>query len=149
MTEREWKERIAEQEARAEKFQQLHAGGVIEHELHRAAEEAGAFNPSQIVTFLKGKSRLVEAGGKEIVRIVTTGDDGMEVHHSPAQAVWHMKQDKDNHNLFKETMAKKPSLAPPFAQPKLDFKNMSQEKYRRIRSEHPEWLGLDPLPNRR
>jgi hypothetical protein len=147
MTEKELKERIAEQEARAEKFQRLHAEGVIEHEVRKAAEDAGAFNADQIIRLLKGKSRLVEAGRKEVVRIVTVGDDGKETHHSPAQAIWHLKQDRDNDNLFKDTMGSKPTLAPPPAQPKLAWNN--HEEYLKLRDEHPEVLGLDPLPKRR
>jgi hypothetical protein len=109
------------------------------------AADAGAFNADQIITLFKGKSRLVEAGGKEVVRIVTVGDDGKEIHHSPAQAIWHLKQDKDNFFFFRDTLSAKPTLAPPSTPstpPKLDFANMSAEEYRRIRSEHPEWIGL-------
>ena len=147
MTEKELKERIAEQEARAEKFQRLHAEGVIEHELRKAAEEGGAFNADQILALLKGKSQLVEVGGKQVVRVVTVGDDGKEIHNSPAQAIWHMKQNRDNDNFFKETMAAKPTLAPQSAKPKLAWSN--HEEYLKIREEHPEVLGLDPLPKRR
>jgi hypothetical protein len=147
MNEEQLKERIAEQEARAEKFQQLHAEGVIEHELRKAAEEAGAFNADQIITLLKGKSRLMEAGGKQVVRVVTVGDDGKEDHHSPAQAIWHMKQNRDSDDFFKDTMHAKPTLAPQPAKPKLTWN--SHEEYLEIREKHPEWLGLDPLPKRR
>ena len=56
---------------------------------------------------------------------------------------------KDNHNLFKDTMAQTPTMAPQPTKPKLDFKNMTSEQYLKIRAEHPEWLGLDPWRNKR
>jgi len=145
----ELKKQLAEQESRAERFQQLHAEGVIEHELRKAAEDAGAFNTDQIVRLLKAKSQLVEADGRQAVRIVTLGGDGKEVHHSPAQAIWHLKQDKDNDNLFRDTMHAKPSLATPPAPmtpDKIDWKRLTHPEYLKIRQEHPEWLGLKPLP---
>jgi len=148
-TPEQWEEHIAEAKARGEHFQRLHAEGVIEHEVRKAAEDAGAFNPEQILRFLKGKSRLVEAGGKHVVRVVTVGDDGKEVHHTPAQAIWHMKQNKDNFNLFRDTMTQTSTLAPQPTKPKLDFKHMTPEQYLKIRAEHPEWLGLDPSRNKR
>jgi len=146
----ELKKQLAEQESRAERFQRLHAEGVIEHELRKAAEDAGAFNTDQIVRLLKGKSRLVEADGRQAVRIVTLGGDGKEVHHSPAQAIWHLKQDRDNDNLFRDTMHAKPSLATPAAPmtpDKIDWKRLTHPEYLKIRQEHPEWLGLKPLPH--
>ncbi len=144
-------QRIAEAESRAEKFQRLHADGVIEHELRKAADEAGAFNSDQIITLLKKKSRLVDAGGKQVVRVVTVGDDGKEIHHSPAQAVWHFKQDKDNSNFFRDTMTQTSTLAP---SEKIDsktdlrklLKDMPFEQYMKLRTEQPEILGLKPLP---
>jgi hypothetical protein len=146
MTEKELQDRMAEAQAKAEKFERLHADGVIEHELRKAAEEGSAFNANQILTLLKGKSRLMEAGGKQVVRVVTVGDDGKETHHSPAQAIWHMKQDKSNANFFRDTMAATSTLAPPPAKPKLAWNN--HEEYLKIRAEHPEVLGLNPLPKK-
>jgi hypothetical protein len=97
---------------------------------------------------LKGKSRLVDAGGKQVVRVVSVGDDGQEAHHSPAQAVWHMKQNKDNFNFFKDTMTQTSTLAPPST--KIDLgklvKNMSHEQYLKLRAEKPEMFGLKPSP---
>jgi hypothetical protein len=81
-------QRIAEAESRAEKFQRLHADGVIEHELRKAAEDGGAFNADQIIMLLKGKSRLVDAGGTQVVRVVSMGDDGKEVHLSSTFALY-------------------------------------------------------------
>ena len=150
MTEKEMQDRMADAQARAEKFERLHAKGVIEHELRKAAEDAGAFNADQILTLLKGKSRLVDAGGKQAVRIVSVGDDGKAVHHSPAQAIWHLKQDKDNENLFKDTLSAKPTLAPPSKIDKTDLRkllaNMPFEQYMKLRTEQPEIFGLKPLP---
>lgn len=145
-------QRLAEAESRAEKFQRLHADGVIEHELRKAAEEAGAFNSDQIITLLKVKSRLVDAGGKQVVRVVSVGDDGKEVHHSPAQAVWHFKQNKDNFNFFRDTLTETPTLAPPSKIDKTDLRrllaNMPFEQYLKLRAEKPEILGLKPLPKK-
>ncbi len=152
MTEKELNDRMADAQARAEKFERLHAEGVIEDELRKAAEAAGAFNPDQILTLLKGKSRLVDAGGKQVVRVVLVDGDGKEVHHSPTQAIWHMKQNKDNFNFFRDTMAATSTLAPPA---KIDAKtdlrklleHMPMDQYMKLRKERPEVLGLKPLPN--
>jgi hypothetical protein len=148
----ELKKQLAEAQAKAEKFERLHADGVIERELREAAQDAGAFNADQVITLLKGKSRLVDAGGKQVVRVVAVGDDGQETHHSTAQAIWHMKQNKDNDNFFRDTLPTKPTLAPP---PQIDsntdlrelLKNMPMEQYMKLRAERPEILGLKPLPN--
>ena len=154
MNEKEMQDRMADAQARAEKFERLHADGVIEHELRKAAEEAGAFNADQIIRLLKGKSRVVEVDGKHVVRVVKIGDDGKEIHHSPAQAIGHLKQDKGNKgNLFLETMAAMSMLAPPAkldAKPDLKklLKNMSHEEYLRLRQQQPELFGLRPLPKR-
>ena len=148
MNEKEFNDRMAETQAKADKFERLHAEGVIEHELRKAAEDAGAFNADQIIMLLKGKSRLVDAGGKQVVRVVSVGDGGQEAHHSPAQAVWHMKQNKDNFNFFKDTMTQTSTLAPPST--KIDLgklvKNMSHEQYLKLRAEKPEMFGLKPSP---
>jgi len=150
-TPEQWEQRIAEQKARAETFQRLHAEGMIEHELRKAAEEAGAFNANQIITLLKGKSRLVDADGKHVVHVVTVGDDGREIHHSPAQAIGHLRQNKDNHNLFRDLMSQTSTLAPTAkidARPDLRklLANMPMDQYLKLRQEHPEALGLKPLP---
>jgi len=102
MTEKEMQDQVADAQAKADKFQRLHADGEIEHALRKAAEEGKAFNPDQIITLLKGNARLVEADGKHVVHVVTVGDDGQEIHHSPAQAVWHLRQNKDNFNFFRD-----------------------------------------------
>ena len=118
----------------------------------KAAEEAGAFNPDQILILLTGRSRLVKCGRKQVVRVVAVGDDGKEAHHTPAQAIWHMKQDKGNFNLFRGLMSQTSTLAPPAkidAKPDLEklMANMTPEEYRRLRREQPEIFGLNPLPN--
>lgn len=152
-TPEQWEERIGEAKARGEHFQRLHAEGTINYELRKAAEDAGAFSADQIVIFLKGKSRLVEADSKQVVRIVAVGNDGQEVHHSPAQAIWHMRQNKDNDNLFRDTMTQTPTLAPSSTiDARTDLrkllKNMSFEQYLKLREERPEVLGLKPLPKK-
>jgi hypothetical protein len=151
MTEKEFNDRMADTQARAEKFERLHAEGVIEYELRKAAEDAGAFNADQILPLLRGKSRLVDAGGKQVVRVVSVDGNGHEVHHSPAQAIWHLKQDKDsNGNLFKDFLSEQQTLATPSKVEKTDLKkllaNMPMDQYIKLRTEHPEVLGLNPLP---
>ena len=146
-TPEQWEQRIAEAEVRAEKFQRLHAEGMIEHELRKAAEQAGAFNASQISTLLKGNSRLVEVDGKHAVRVVTTDENGKEVFHTVAEAIGHAKQKRDNENLFKKPVPVQPAART--TPPKIDWKNLSFPEYLKIREEHPEWIGLDPLPKRR
>jgi len=144
-TPEQWEQRIAEQQARAEKFQRLYAEGMIEHEVRKAAKDAGAFNADQVLPYLQPRGKLVEVDGKQVVRIASTDEEGQETLHTPAEAVGIMKRTKDFENFFPTAPVKTPAPAGP---PKLDFKNMSQEEYRRIRSEHPEWLGLKPLPQR-
>jgi len=140
------KQQLAEQEARAAKFERLHAEGMVEHEVRKAAKEAGAFNADQVLPYLKPHGKLVEVDGKQVVRIASTNEDGQEILHTPAEAVGIMKRTKDFENFFPTASAPSP---PPAGPPKLDFKNMTPEQYLKIRAEHPEWLGLDPLRNRR
>jgi hypothetical protein len=84
-----------------------------------------------------------------VVRIVTTNDDGKEVRHTPDEAVANMKKQAGHANLFKETMAAKPTLATPA---KIDVRKLletiSHEQYLKIREEQPELFGLDPLPKK-
>jgi hypothetical protein len=141
----ELQKQIAEQETRAETFQRLHVEGMVEHALRKAAQEAGAFNADQVLPYLKPRGKLVEVDGKQVVRIASTNEEGQEILHTAAEAVGIMKRTKDFENFFPTAPAPTPAPAGP---PKLDFKNMSQEHYLKIRTEHPEWLGLDPLPKR-
>jgi hypothetical protein len=69
--------------------------------------------------------------------------------HTLPQAVANMKKQGDFANLFKETMLTKSTLATPAAPTTardIDWDHMTQPKYRKIRQEHPEWLGLKPQP---
>ena len=71
------------------------------------------------------------------VRVVTTGDDGKEILHTPAQAVAHLKQTKDLGNLFKSASAPQPA---PAASQKIDWKNLTHEQYLKLRAK----LGFGP-----
>ena len=102
---------------------------------------------------MKGSARLVEVNGKHVVRIIAIGDDGKEVYHSPAQAIGHLRQNKDYHNFFRDLMSQTSTLAPPSnVESKTDLRklleNMPMEQYLKLRTEQPEVLGLDPLPKR-
>jgi len=137
----EMKKQIAEAGARAEKFQRLHAEGMIERELRKAAKEAGAFNVDQVMPYLKPRGKLVEVGGKQVVRIASTNEEGQEVLHTSAEAVGIMKRTKDFENFFPTAPAPSPAPAGPS---KPDFKHMTPELYIKIKAEHPEWLRFKP-----
>jgi hypothetical protein len=138
----ELKKQAAEAQQRAEKWQGIHAEATIKRELLAAAEQGEAYYAPQLLSFLMPNAKLVEADGKHVVRVVTTGEDGKEIHHTPAQAVAYLKQVKGMENLFRSAPAKSP--APAAAPHKIDWKKITPAQYREIREKHPEWVGLRP-----
>ena len=144
------KKRVADAEARTAKWEKLHTESTIHRELLAAAERGGAFHGPQLLPWLEKDAKLEEVNGQSVVRIITTNDDGKEVHHTPDEAVANMKKQAGHANLFKETMAVKPTLATPA---KIDVRKLletiSHEQYLKIREEQPELFGLDPLPKKR
>ena len=134
------KQKAAEAEERAAKWQGLHTEATIKRELTRAAEEGGAFSADQLYPYLRPSARLVEVDGQELVRIVKTDQQGQETTFTPKEAVAHLRQVKDLENLFKAAPAAQPA---PAATPKPDWKGMTHEQYLKLRAK----LGLGP--NRR
>ena len=144
------KKRLAEVEARADKWEKLHTESTIRRELLAAGERGGAFHAPQLLPWLEKDAKLEEVGGQSVVRIVATNDDGKEIRHTPDEAVANMKKQAAHANLFRGTMGAKPTLAAPA---KIDVRKLletiSHEQYLKIREEQPELFGLDPLPKKR
>ncbi len=137
----ELQRQVAQAQQEAEKWRGLHAGATIKRELREAAEKGGAFNADQLMPYLMPNAKLVEDNGQHVVRVVTVGQDGKEIHHTPAQAVAQMRQTKDFENLFRTAPAAKPASTAPG---KIDWANMTPEQYRELREKHPERIGLAP-----
>jgi hypothetical protein len=137
----ELQKQLAQAQQEAAKWQGLHAQATIKRELREAAEKGGAFNADQLMPYLTPNAKLVEDNGQHVVRVIVVGQDGKEIHHTPAQAVAHMKQNKDFENLFKSAPAAPPASTAPG---KIDWSNMTAEQYRELRKKHPERIGLAP-----
>jgi hypothetical protein len=127
----------AEAQERAEKWEKLHTEATLKRELMRAAEEGGAHNPLQLMPYLMPAAKLVEINGQQVVQVVTTGEDGKEIHHTPAQAIAHLKHNQDLANLFKSAPAPQPA---PAASQKIDWRNLTHEQYLKLRAK----LGFGP-----
>ncbi len=147
----ELKTQLAEVQQRAEKWERLHTEATIKRELLAAGEQGGAFHAPQLLPLLEPKAKLVEVNGQHVVRIVTTDEQGKEVMHTPAQAVGYMRQQKEYLNLFRDaltTPAPPPAPAAPRTPHDIDWDHITPTEYRKIRQEHPEWLGLKPSPRK-
>jgi len=137
------KRQLADANERAAQWEKLHTEATITRELTRAAEEGGAFNPDQVIPYLR-PAKLVEINGQRLVRVITKDDDGKEVHHTPAQAVARLRQIKNMGNFFKDILAGQPTLAPPTTAEKIDLRKMTPQLYREIMATRPELLGSKP-----
>ena len=142
---------LAELKARAEKWERLHTESTIRRELLAAAERGGAFYGPQLLPWLEKDAKTEEVKGQFVVYVQGTDENGKKIRRTPDEAVANMKRQSDFANLFKETMVTKPTLATlsaPITPDKIDWNNLSHPEYLKIREEHPEWLGLKPLPKK-
>jgi hypothetical protein len=164
--------KLQEMEKKASFFETLYRDSTIERALQDAAVKHEAFSPSQIVTQLRSQTKMLEETdpktgklmGKfrpmvEMQSVNTTTGEVETKAYTPEDAVKRMKDDKDTWgNLFKSGVVSGIGAGTatggltPGQGGKLDaaaIRKLSQEQFREIRANHPEWLGLDPLPGKK
>jgi hypothetical protein len=158
-------------EKKATHFETLFRDSTIQRALQDAAMKHEAWSPSQVVTLLRGQTKMLEETDPKTGKLTgtykpmvemqsvnaTTGE--METQaYTPEDAVKKMKDDKDTWgNLFKSGVVSGIGAGTatggltPGQSGKLDaaaINKLSAEQYREIRATHPEWLGLNPLPKK-
>jgi hypothetical protein len=130
---------------RGDTLEKKYTESTIQRSIADAAAVNGAFNPTQVVTLLRGMTKLVD--DKPIVEFpdknVETGAD-IVLTLSPADAVKRMKELPDTYgNLFKSNLASGLGANSGAGSSKpLDVKNLTPEEYRKLRKENPSALGL-------
>ena len=164
--------KLQEMERKATHFETLYRDSTIDRALQDAAVKHEAWSPSQVVALLRGQTKMLEETDpktgkltgkyKPVVEMqtlnTTTGE--METKtYTPEDAVKKMKDTPDVWgNLFKSgvvsgigagtatgglTLGQSGKLSAEA------ITKLTQEQFREIRANHPEWLGLDPLPGKR
>jgi hypothetical protein len=163
--------KLQELEKKASFFETLYRDSTIERALQDAAVKHEAWSPSQIVTQLRGQTKMLEETdpktgkltGKyrpmvEMLTLNTTTGETETKAYTPEEAVKRMKDDKDTWgNLFKSGVVSGIGAGTatggltPGQSGRLDaaaINRLSPAQYREIRAKHPEWLGLNPLPSK-
>jgi len=164
--------KLQEMEKKAIHFETLYRDSTIDRALQDAAMKHESWSPSQVVALLRGQTKMIEETDprtgkltgkyKPVVEMqtlnTTTGE--METKtYTPEDAVKKMKDTPDVWgNLFKSgvvsgigagtatgglTLGQSGKLSAEA------ITKLTQEQFREIRANHPEWLGLDPLPGKR
>ncbi len=164
--------KLQEMEKKATHFETMYRDSTIERALQDAAVKHEAWSPSQVVSLLRGQTKMLEETDpktgkltgkyKPVVEMqalnTTTGE--METKaYTPEDAVRKMKDTPDTWgNLFKSGVVSGIGAGTatggltPGQGGKLtavQLRNMTQEQYLEIRAKHPELLGLNPLPKGR
>jgi hypothetical protein len=157
---------LSETEEKGRLWEALYRDSTIDRELIDAGSKNDAWQPSQIMTQLRPWTRLIEvvdektnkSTGRYKVVVdfpdvnATTGDPEMTTR-SPEEAVKRMKELPDIYgNLFKANVASGiganstggASLGGDGKLTAKQISSLSPAKYREIRREHPEYLGLRP-----
>jgi len=163
--------KLQEIEKKASWFETLYRDSTIERALQDAAVKHEAWSPSQVVTLLRGQTKMLEETDprtgkltgryKPVVEMqalnTTTGEIETKTY-TPEDAVKKMKDTPDTWgNLFRSGVVSGIGAGTatgglmPGQGGKLDaaaIRKLTQEQFREIRANHPEWLGLDPLPKK-
>ena len=163
--------KLQEMERKATRFETLFRDSTIERAIQDAAVKHEAWNPSQVVSLLRGQTKMLEETdpktGKltgtfkpmvEMQALNTTTGETETKAYTPEDAVKKMKDTPDTWgNLFKSGVVSGIGAGTatgglsPGQGGRLDaaaIRNMTQEQYLEIRANHPEWLGLNPLPGK-
>jgi hypothetical protein len=163
--------KLQEMEKKATHFETMYRDSTIERALQDAAVKHEAWSPSQVVSLLRGQTKMLEETDpktgkltgkyKPVVEMqalnTTTGE--METKaYTPDDAVRKMKDTPDIWgNLFRSGVVSGIGAGTatgglsPGQSGRLDaaaIRKLTQEQYREIRATHPEWLGLNPLPKK-
>jgi len=163
--------KLQEVEKKASFFETLYRDSTIERALQDAAVKHEAWSPSQVVTLLRGQTKMLEETDSRTGRLTgkykpvvemqalntTTGEIETKAY-TPEDAVKKMKDTPDTWgNLFRSGVVSGIGAGTatgglmPGQGGKLDaaaIRKLTQEQFREIRANHPEWLGLDPLPKK-
>lgn len=148
----QWSGKLTAAEKRAEAAEQKFKDSTITRSLQDAAIVNDAFRPEQIVTLLKGLTKLVD--DKVVVELpdedATTGEPIMTTR-SAEDAVKRMKEKPEVYgNLFKSNVVSgigsnsATGGATPGSNGKVDVRKLTPAQYRDIRAKNPELLGLGP-----
>jgi len=163
--------KLQEVEKKASFFETLYRDSTIDRALQDAAVKHEAWSPSQVVTLLRGQTKMLEETdprtGKltgrykpvvEMQALNTTTGEIEPKTYTPEDAVKKMKDTPDIWgNLFRSGVVSGIGAGTatgglmPGQGGKLDaaaIRKLTQEQFREIRANHPEWLGLDPLPKK-
>ena len=163
--------KLQELEKKAAFFETLFRDSTIERALQDAAVKHEAWSPSQVVTLLRGQTKMLEETDPKTGKLtgkfkpmvemqaVNTATGEVETKaYTPDDAVKKMKDTPDTWgNLFRSGVVSGIGAGTatggltPGQGSKLDaaaIRKLTQEQFREIRANHPEWLGLDPLPKK-
>ena len=136
----------------SDRWKSMYHDSTITRALQDAAVKGEAFQSSQIVTLLKGTTKLMEEEGnyKVVVEFNDTNEKGEHVTLAltPDEAVERMREKPETFgNLFKSNVVSgiggnsaTGGLMP--GNKKVDVRKLDPETYRKLRKDHPEMLGL-------
>lgn len=142
----EYEGRLSAAEKRAKEAEAKYEDATITRALQDAAVAEDAFNPSVLVTYLKGDTKFRD--GNVIVSVPIVKEDGSveEGAMTPAEAVKHMKDDPERFGgLFKSNIVSGVggSGSPNSGKNgKVDVRKITTAEYMRLRKENPAALGL-------
>ncbi len=160
--------KLQELEKKAAFYETLYRDSSIERALTDAAVKHDAFSPSQIVTQLRGQTKMIEETDPKTGKLMgkfrpmvemqavnpTTGEVETKAY-TPDEAVKKMKDTPEQWgNLFRPNVVSGIGAGTatggvtPGLSGKVDVRKLTAAQYREIRATHPEWLGLAPLPKK-
>lgn len=156
--------RLTESEKRAQEWENRYRESHISRALQDAAVVNDAYNAQQVVRLLRPMTKMVEevdektGKGTGQYKVMVdlddrSSEDGKPIvtQHTPEGAVKRMKELTDLYgNLFKSNVVSGIGANSatgglmPGGKGNLDLEKVAQDPvlYRKIRAEHPEWLGL-------
>lgn len=147
-----WQNKLSAAEKAREAAESKYRDSTIQRALQDAAVAHDAFRPEQIVTLLKGMTKIVD--DKVVIDFpdqdANTGDDIMTTR-SAEDAVKRMKEKPEVYgNLFKSNVVSgigsnsATGGLQPGSNGKIDVRKLTPAQYREIRAKNPELLGLGP-----
>ncbi len=153
-------------EKRAQEAETRWRDSTVLRALQDAAVEHEAYSSSQVVTLLKGTTKLVErvdekgrgTGQFDVMvdfpdKDATTGQSVM-TSKTPSEAVKRMTEIAEFQNLFRKNVVSgvggNSAIGglTPGSNGRIDVRQLTHEQYLKVRAEHPELLGLRPQGRR-
>jgi len=164
--------KLQEMEKKATHFETMYRDSTIERALQDAAVKHEAWSPSQVVSLLRGQTKMLEETDpktgkltgkyKPVVEMQALNTATGEIEtkaYTPEDAVKKMKDTPDTWgNLFKSGVVSGIGAGTatgglmPGQSGRLSaeaINKLTHEQYLEIRANHPEWLGLNPLPGKK